>query len=77
MIEVLLTPWALASLLVPVLLYVYSSVTARSTIPKNVPWVGLPSGLFAQTRAKFSNKSGGRARFGEIWEKVHPFDAVT
>jgi hypothetical protein len=50
---------------------VYSRVIARSTTPKNLPWIGKePGKLFAETRAHFSSFSNVRQWLNEGYEKV-------
>jgi hypothetical protein len=48
----------------------YSRITARRTTPKDVPWIGKPTGLFAETRAHLSSFNNVRQWLGEGYKKV-------
>jgi hypothetical protein len=48
----------------------YSRITAGKTTPKNLPWIGKSTGLFAETRAHLASFNNVREWLGEGYKRV-------
>jgi hypothetical protein len=68
-------PAVIASLALFLFYALYASITSKSEVPSDLPWIGKDSSkLFAETRASFSSFGNVRKWLGEGYEKVSPRD---